>query len=43
MILGGVQLPETARLKLYKRENFTAKPLEEFDLCNAKNPGCYSS
>jgi hypothetical protein len=37
--LGGVRLPETARLKLYKRENFTAKPLEEFDLCNAKKPG----
>ena len=37
--LGGVRLPETARLKLYKRENFTAKPLEEFDLCDVKKPG----
>ncbi len=37
--IGGVQLPESARLKLYKLENYTAKPLEEFTLCDIKNSG----
>jgi hypothetical protein len=37
--LAGVRLPETARLRLHKLEDHTAKPLEEFDLCNVKGPG----
>jgi len=37
--MGGLQLPETARLKLYKLENHTAKPLEEFALCDLQRPG----
>jgi hypothetical protein len=37
--LGGVKLPESARLKLYKHENFTAKPMEEFSLCDVKGAG----
>ncbi len=39
LTLSGVRLPEGARLKLYRRENYTAKPLEEFDLCDVKGPG----
>jgi len=35
----GVRLPETARLKLYKLENYTAEPLEEFTMCNVKGAG----
>jgi len=37
--LGGVTLPKTARLKLHKLENHTAKPLEEFNLCDVKSAG----
>lgn len=37
--LAGVRLPDSARLRLYKRENFRAKPLEEFDLCNVTRAG----
>ena len=37
--LGGVRLPDTARLKLYKLENHTAQPLEEFALCDVKGDG----
>ena len=37
--LGGVRLPETARLKLHKLENHIAKPLEEFALCDVKGAG----
>lgn len=37
--LGGVTLPETARLKLHKLENHTAQPLEEFALCDVKGAG----
>ncbi len=37
--LGGVKLPENARLKLITHENFRAKPLEEFDLCDLKGSG----
>jgi len=39
VILGGVKLPENARLKLYKLENVTEQPLEEFALCNVKGNG----
>jgi len=37
--LGGVRLPEKARLKLYKLENYTARPLEEMALCDVKGNG----
>ncbi len=37
--LGGITLPETARLKLHRREAFTTKPLEEFNLCDVKGRG----
>ncbi|GAB6166691.1 hypothetical protein JCM19992_26910 [Thermostilla marina] len=36
---GGVRLPETARLHLYKRENYTAQPLEEFDIVDVESAG----
>ena len=35
----GIKLPESARLKLYKLENYTAEPLEEFTMCNVKGAG----
>jgi hypothetical protein len=37
--LGGVMLPDSARLSLYKVENRVAKPLEEIDLYNRKVSG----
>ena len=37
--LGGVRLPDNARLKLYKLENHTAQPHEEFSLCDVKGNG----
>jgi len=39
VVVGGVRLSDTARLHLYTRENYTAKRLEEFDLCNTTRPG----
>lgn len=35
----GVRLPETARLKLHKLEDYTAQPLEEFNLCDVEGNG----
>ncbi len=35
----GIQLPESARLKLHKLENYTAEPLEEFNICETGNAG----
>ena len=37
--IGGVRLPDGARLHLYRRENYTAQRLEEFDLCNTTRAG----
>lgn len=37
--LGGAELPEQARLKLHRLENYTAKPMEEFALCDTKGKG----
>ena len=37
--LGGVRLPDTARLRLHKLENHLAKPLEEFALCDVPGNG----
>lgn len=37
--LGGVELPENARLKLIRLENYDAEPLEEFDLCKIAGKG----
>jgi hypothetical protein len=39
VIVGGVRLPDSARLKLHKLEDYTAKPLEEFALCNVTGAG----
>jgi len=35
----GVKLSDKARLKLYKLENYTAEPLEEFDIFKTSNSG----
>lgn len=37
--LAGVRLPDSARLHLYKREDYVAKPLEEFALCDVPGAG----
>jgi len=37
--LGGVELPENARLKLIRLEDHDAAPLEEFDLCKLNGKG----
>lgn len=37
--LGGVELPEEARLKLMRLEDYEAQPLEEFNLCQATGKG----
>lgn len=37
--LGGVALPDRARLKLHKVEGHTAQPLEEFPLCDVPGDG----
>jgi D-arabinan exo alpha-(1,3)/(1,5)-arabinofuranosidase (non-reducing end) len=37
--LGGVRLPESARLRLYKHIDYKAKRLEEFDLINTSKSG----
>lgn len=37
--IGGVKLPDEARLHMYKLENHTAQPLEEFALCDVKGNG----
>jgi len=35
----GVRLPEGARLRLYKLEDYTAQSLEEIDMCDTKRAG----
>lgn len=37
--IAGVRLPDNARLKLYKLEHYTAKPFEEFNMCNVTGNG----
>ncbi len=37
--LGGVRLPDKARLRLYRIENQTVPPLQEFDIYNSRRPG----
>jgi hypothetical protein len=37
--LGGVRLPDNARLKLYKVVNHLAEPMEEFPLCDVSGDG----
>jgi hypothetical protein len=37
--LGGVELPENARLKLIRLEGQTVEPLKEFNLCDVSGPG----
>ena len=40
--IGGVRLPRDARLKLHRLENHTAKPMEEFNLCDVRGAGALS-
>jgi len=35
----GIRLPDSARLRLYKLEDYKAQTLEEFDMCNTTRPG----
>jgi hypothetical protein len=37
--LGGVRLPDDARLKLHRLDRHVAEPFEEFALCDVKGPG----
>ena len=37
--IGGVRLPDNARLKLYKLEDLTVQPYEEFALCDVPGRG----
>ncbi|MDQ2799739.1 MAG: DUF2961 domain-containing protein [Armatimonadota bacterium] len=37
--VGGVRLPDSARLHLYTHENFTVPRLQEFDLCHTSHAG----
>jgi len=37
--IGGVRLPDGARLRLYTREDFTAQRLDEFTLCDTQRAG----
>ena len=39
IVVGGVRLPDAARLKLYRLEGYKAKPLEEFALCDVRGAG----
>jgi hypothetical protein len=39
LVVGGRQLPEGTRLKLYRLDNYRARPLEEFALCDVKGSG----
>lgn len=39
VIFNGVRLPDQARLRLYRLENHTARPLEEVTLCQTRRPG----
>ena len=39
LIIGGMRLPDSARLKLYTLEPYEAKPLEEFNLCGVQGAG----
>jgi hypothetical protein len=38
-MLGGIQLPQEARLKLYEVRNLIAQPLQEFNLCDVNSAG----
>jgi hypothetical protein len=39
VVFSGVRLPQNARLNLYKLENYVAKPLEEFVICEVDGAG----
>lgn len=39
VVVGGVRLPDHARLKLYKLEEYTAEPLEEFTMAEVAGAG----
>ncbi len=39
VVVGGVRLPDSARLRLYRLEGHRAIPLEEFTICETKRSG----
>jgi len=39
MFVGGIELPPAARLRLHRLDSFTAKPLQEFALCDVGGSG----
>ena len=39
VVFNGIRLPDHARLKLYKLENYTAEPLEEFTMAEMQGAG----
>ncbi len=39
VVVGGVRLPDAARLKLYTLEDYVAEPLEEFTVCDVAGAG----
>ena len=39
VVFNGVRLPDNARMKLYKLEDYTAEPLEEFTMADMKGAG----
>ena len=39
VVFNGIRLPGNAKLKLYKLENYTAEPLEEFTMADFKGAG----
>lgn len=39
VVFNGVRLPDNARLKLHRLEDYTAETLEEIDLCKTSRPG----
>lgn len=39
VVFNGIRLPENVRLKLYKLEDYTAEPLEEFTMADVKGAG----
>ncbi len=39
VVFNGIRLPDDAKLKLYKLENYTAEPLEEFTMADVQGAG----
>lgn len=39
VVIGGIRLPASARLRLHRLEQYTAKPMEEFSVCESPRAG----